>query len=272
MVSCLRTEMLWRSVIVLAVCAPAISFANPSVALGMYRFSFDKYRTGDGSDYVPRSVVKIVRSYDRVAVFHEYSPLDPGCGKVSAISVLLDEYVVLCGHLGGRHYTYKVFRETGSGPSSATLDAFDDVAPLVVGQDGSITTLVARRDMFPEQLHGPYYFPHVYALRADGSSFGFSAVFGGSVRSQYESYYRWILEHQDPLEYLPVAVAALVATQDKGFICPEMKRLKDAGSVKSDKEQDVGAAIRGWVGRLPSIGYPSFDLDICFGDSYGKLP
>ena len=153
------------------------SAAATSVDLEGYRFRFEPQPAevlALPPELAPRSTVSIsrLRADGDEPVYLQTLPLEPGCGKLPAISVLADRYVVLCGHFGGRHYTHQVFRIGALGPEATTLDAFDDPARLTVDAEGALIARISRRDVVPGHV-GPVYVPIDYRLQSDESSFGF---------------------------------------------------------------------------------------------------
>ncbi|WP_416757113.1 hypothetical protein ACNI65_13170 [Roseateles sp. So40a] len=151
--------------------------ATTSVDLKGYRFRFESQPAevlARPPELAPRSTVTIIRlrADGDEPVYLQTLPLEPGCGKLPAVSVLADRYVMLCGHFGGRHYTHQVFRIGALGPEATTLDAFDDPARLTVGADGAVIARISRRDVVPGRV-GSAYVPIDYLLQADESSFGF---------------------------------------------------------------------------------------------------
>lgn len=248
-----------------------IASAQTTERLGQYEISFAPRRLAGEKvpeDVAPKSEIRVtrVRSGGRDEILKESSSLDAGCGGVPAMGSIGDRYVVLCGHLGGRHYTYRVFRIGASGLESATLDTFDQAAPFEVDAKGRLTTLVTRRDQFPRELVGPFYFPVVYALHADESSFGFLPDFGETARPQYMKFYAWVRENKAVSQFLPVMLAALTAAQDRGATCREIKEWRSAELRKQGSADGFDSAIREWSRKLPSIGYPRFDSDTCQGE------
>ena len=253
--------------VALTLISPATAaLANGDAALEGYRIRFEanhlEGKDAD-SDDAPRSTIRIVRAIDDATVYLERSPLIPGCGRVPAVATLGRGRVALCGHLGGRHYTYRVFRAGQSGPEGTSLDTFDQAEPLSIDDAGRVTTLVGRRDQFPGELVGPLYFPYVYALHEDPSSFGFVPTFDLSAKSRYLDFYAWMKANQDPAQFLPVMLAALIATQDRASICREIKAWRKGGLQKRHDMKSVDGAIRYWSARLPEIGYPKFNLNAC---------
>lgn len=254
------------ALLALALTSSLAVAAENSARLGPYQVRFDPVPPQDqavDSEYASRSVVTITRASTAEVWTKEWSAFEPGCGAIPAVSSVGDRYLALCGHLGGRHYTYRLMRIGGGGTESATLDAFDQASPLIADAHGAITTLVLRRDVFPGELVGPIYFPYVYAVRSDASTFGFEPVFGANVKAQYMSFYDWTLANKDRSEFLPVLLASLVATQDKAVICRGVKELKKQEREKNGKTDTLDKALRTWSARLPTIGYPKFNLNHC---------
>ena len=254
------------ALIALAAGAPLSGTAGTSAQLGGYRIQFktqSQERSTKAAELMPQSVIEITRAGSGAPIYKEQSLLEPGCGKVPAAALVTDQYVALCGHLGGRHYTHRVFRIGSAGPESATLDAFDDPAPMKADARGVLTALVARRDQFPGELVGPLYFPYVYALRADDSTFGFVPTFGLGVKQQYLDYYSGIRASQDLSQFLPVLLAALIATQDPELICQEVQQWRRDQLEAKGNTNAFDSAIRHWVAKLPVVGYPAFDLTRC---------
>ncbi len=234
--------------------------------LGVYNIAFQRISSANlpgAGDINPQSELTIAVGNEPVLLLRELTSFEPGCGAVPAISAVGKTYLVLCGHLGGRHYTYRVLRVGGGGVESATLDAFDRAAPLTTDTQGSIATLVLRRDEFPGSLTGPVYFPFVYALRSDRSRFGFEPVFGDPFKAQYLAFYTQTLAAGNRSEALPALLSALLATRDAEVICREVKKLVASAQYGSVGLNRPAATLRLWSERLTAVGYPSFDLSGC---------
>ncbi|WP_343629926.1 hypothetical protein [Roseateles sp.] len=245
-----------------------VAVAETVGKLGEYEVRFAPWRAkGErmSGDFVPRAVIQVTRGRTggRDEILKELSPLEPGCGEVPALASLADRYVVLCGHLGGRHFTYRVFRLGAGGLESTALDAFDQASPLVIDAQDRITTLVTRRDQFPSELKGPLYFPFVYALHADESGMGFAPAFDEAARPQYLQFYEWTKANKNLSQFLPVMLAALVASRDQKAICREIKEWGTGEQQKRGRTVPVDRVIDDWAKRLPSIGYPHFDFNSC---------
>ena len=130
------------------------------------------------------------------------------------------------------------------------------------GQEG-LGVLLPPQTTFPGELVGPLYFPYVYALRADDSTFGFVPTFGLGVKQQYLDYYSGIRASQDLSQFLPVLLAALIATQDPELICQEVQQWRRDQLEAKGNTNAFDSAIRHWVAKLPVVGYPAFDLTRC---------
>ena len=120
------------------------------------------------------SRISVLRADGR-AVYAEDTPLQAGCGEIAPISQLTPQLVALCGTLGGRHATYKVFRQVGATLEMATLDLQDGNKPLVIGRDGRARGLVMRRDVFPG-MTGARYFPDRKSTHLNSSHPAISSI------------------------------------------------------------------------------------------------
>lgn len=241
----------------------ALALASNAVGgLGPYRVSFEALAAVD-AEYSPRSVITITNRFLKEPVSRELSSFTPGCGDVPAIAALSEQYIALCGHLGGRHYTYRLLRVGGAGLESASLDTFDKASPLVFNSNGALETLVLRRDKLPGKVVGPIYFPYVYVLRSDPSSFGFFPIYGEPVKSTYLNFYNRTFQSTSSSQSLPALLAALLATQDKQFICGEVKNLKNNWSGSPGEVAPFDEVLQFWGRELPKLGYPTFDFNHC---------
>lgn len=222
-------------------------------------FTFEKSQNSDRSiDSEHLSTVLVKKNGSRAEIYKQVSTLQPGCGTISKLQKLEENLVATCGHLGGRHYTYRFYRMGASGIDVTTLDAFD-VIPEIYRSNGAISLLVILRDRFPE-ITGPVYFPYVYKLHRDENTFGFHLDYGIDSREQYEKFYSTI-KTKDNESYLPVKVATLMAIQDKSFVCHELSEI--AKNAKGEKLRSLQNSIEKWMAKLPSIGYPTFNLNDC---------
>lgn len=241
-----------------------VSFASNAVdGLGPYQVHFEALPTSADAEYVPRSVITVTRTLHQDTVSRELSFFTPGCGDVPAVSAHGGTYVALCGHLGGRHYTYRLFRLGGAGLESVTLDAFDRAFPLSDSPGGGVETMVLRRDELPGANMGPIYLPHMYRLRLDPSSFGFAPIYGAAVKSRYMDYYARTLEQTEWSQSFPALVAALMATEDPALICGEVKKLKRGWRGAAGEAPSFDDTLQKWSKQLPTLGYPTFDFTIC---------
>ncbi len=224
-------------------------------------FTFEKSLNRDRSiDSEYLSTISVKRNGSNAEIYKQVSTLLPGCESISKLQKLEENLVAICGHLGGRHYTYKFYRVGASGPEVATLDAFD-VAPQIAHHksDGTVSLLVILRDRFSD-ITGPVYFPYVYKLHRDESAFGFYLDYSASSREQYEKFYATIKTKNDT-SYLPVKIATLMAIQDKSFVCRELNEIAKNGEGKN--HGSLQNSIEKWMEKLPSIGYPTFNLNDC---------
>lgn len=252
----------------LAAGATGAAFAATEIELDGHRIRFERTGVDIASaalESMPSSLITVTRIGGSSPIYTERSSLIPGCEGVPTISLIAGRYAALCGHLGGRHYTYRVFRIGGSGPEVATLDAFDVAAPLLVDGQGGIMTRVARRDQFPGELVGPVYFPYVYALHADASTFGFAPTFGEGAKRHYVHVYAWHKANDGLALMLPAMLAALMATQDRALICKEVAQWKSGTAANGGDVVALENTIRQWSAKLPAIGYPAFDVTRCSG-------
>lgn len=262
-----KHQMPLKSFMSLLVLNAGLVCAAPSdsnkVELDGYQFNFELNKEIDKNiDVEKQSRILVTRGNVKTPILFENTNLIPGCGKNPALQKLGNNYVAACGNLGGRHYTYKIFRIAASGLESATLDAFDNANELTVEADGSLSILVTLRDQFPGELNGPAYFPYVYKLVANNVTFGFERQFGADAKKQYENYYSWLKSSNknDP-NSLPLKIAALIATQDKEFVCHEINAIRKGGDVKDS--ETLEKALDHWIKALPKIGYPLFNLKDC---------
>ena len=200
--------------------------------------------------------ITIRRDDGQELVYEEDTDLRPGCGDEPAVEYLGGDFVALCGHLGGRHYTKTVFRLTPAPVPLAQLDFFDTPAPIGLDRNGILRTRVLRRDVF-RGVTGPEYFPYVYSLDETDTPPVFAPDFSASARPIYLDYYETLRREGQPTEHYREMVAALVAGGDVRFACRELGELKRAlpGSVD----------LRKWVRTLPQGGYPAFDVRSCKG-------
>ncbi|WP_462164357.1 hypothetical protein [Pseudoalteromonas xiamenensis] len=224
-------------------------------------FTFEKSQNHDRSiDAEHLSTVLVKRIGSETEVFKQVSTLQPGCEAIPKLKKLEDNLVATCGHLGGRHYIYRFYRVGASGIEVATVDAFDFI-PEVYSTNGSVSLLVKLRDQLSE-ITGPVYFPYVYKLHRDQSAFGFHLDYGIGSREQYEKFYSTI-KTKDNESYLPAKVATLMAIQDKRFVCHELSEI--AKNAKGETHRNLQNSIEKWMAKLPSIGYPTFNLNDCQG-------
>ena len=206
---------------------------------------------------------RITLKHGKSVLMTQHTGLMPGCGKVPALSLVADKYVALCGNLGGRHYTYQVIGFDGPEPRIAVLDALDDATPLKATADGDVTALVARRDLLPRDVAGAIYFPLVYRLRKDPSAFGFVPVFDAGARADYAGYYAWLKDNKrNNPDFRPALIAALVATQDKNFICKELAGIDQQGG-NTSKDIKAKSGAQHWIDKLHAVGYPQFNRAQC---------
>lgn len=154
--------------------------AATSVDLEGYRFRFESQPAevlARPPELAPRSLISVhvLRERGEELVLSKASQMEPGCRELPAITLIANRYVAVCGHLGGRHYMYTLFRIGADGPLGAMLDAYDDPPRLTIDAKGGITARIARRDMLPGVV-GPVYLPFTYRLEDDDATFGFTRV------------------------------------------------------------------------------------------------
>jgi len=200
--------------------------------------------------------ITIRREDGQEIVYEEDTDLRPGCGDEPAVEYLGGDFVALCGHLGGRHYTKTVFRLTPEPAPLAQLDFFDTPAPIGLDRNGILRTRVLRRDVF-RGVTGPEYFPYVYSLDETDMQPVFAPDFSASARPIYLDYYETLRREGQPAEHYREMVAALVAAGDVRFACRELAELRRALPGAVD--------LRKWVRTLPQGGYPAFDVRGCKG-------
>lgn len=223
-------------------------------------FTFEQSANTDKSiDAEYQSTISVKKKGADSEIYKQVSTLEPSCGKVPKFQKLNENLIALCGHLGGRHYTYKFFRISASGPEVTTLDSFDGAPEIVNTNNGSISLLVIMRDRFSE-ITGPVYFPYVYQLYSDENAFGFHLDYGVNSRQQYRKFYADI-KSTDDKNYLPVKIATLMAIQDEKFVCDEIKEIKQKAENKN--AGSLQNSIEKWMKKLPSVGYPTFNLNDC---------
>ena len=123
------------------------------------------------------------------------------------------------------------------------------------------------RDRFPE-ITGPLYFPYVYRLYSDQSAFGFHVDYSLDSRQQYKKFYTDI-KSEDNKYLLPVKIAALMAIQEEKFVCGEISEIRNNAnshndaSLQNSTDKSTYKSIDQWIDKLPSIGYPPFNLNNC---------
>ncbi len=216
-------------------------------------------------------------------IYQEKFTSVPGCAKFPTISryptkadVEYDSFVVLCGSDGGRHETIKAFMRgvTALDIKTASLD-FQDSFPNLAYDDrhGFYAAKVYKRVLVDDVGYGTMEYATAYRLLIDDTVFGFVPVFGAPMEQFYFGYY---LELKDEIvrrktastnngghdddgallgDYVGPMLGALVATENAGRICPEMRIFKSFGLNLQD--------LQAWRKRLASIGYPDFNFDSC---------
>lgn len=225
-------------------------------------FTFEKSQNRDRSiDSEHLSTILVKKNGSEAEIYKQVSTLQPGCEAIPKLQKLEENLVATCGHLGGRHYTYRFYRLGASGLDATTLDAFDVAPEIAYKGNGSVSLLVMLRDRFPE-ITGPVYFPFVYKLHRDESAFGFHLDYSVSSREQYEKFYTTI-KTKDNESYLPVKIATLMAIQDKSFVCHELSEIAKNAKGKGEMHGSLQNSIEKWMVKLPSIGYPTFNLNDC---------
>lgn len=254
-----RTHLLTVALLTLPAAAHAATQPAASLEFRGYTVSYVATPGPGDSEHGGRITLKRGKS----TLMTQHTGLMPGCGKVPAVSLVADKYVALCGHLGGRHYTYQLIGFDGPEPRIAVLDALDDATPLKVAANGDVTALVARRDLLPRDVAGPIYFPFVYRLRQDPSAFGFTQVFDAGARADYAGYYAWLKDNKsNNPDFRPALLAALVATQDKNFICKELAGIDQHGG-NASKDMKAKSDVQHWIDKLHAVGYPQFNRAQC---------
>jgi hypothetical protein len=242
----------------LAAIALQASAQNAVMTQDGHTFSYqERIQTapGDLQGEVVGTIV-ITREDGQEIVYEEETALRPGCGDEPAVEYLGGDFVALCGHLGGRHYTKTVFRLTPEPAPLAQLDFFDAPAPVGIDRNGILRTRVLRRDVF-RGVTGPVYFPYVHSLDATAAQPVFAADFSASARPIYLDYYETLRREGQPAEHYREMAAALVAAGDVRFACRELGELKRALPASVD--------LRQWLRTLPQGGYPVFDVRGCKG-------
>ena len=209
--------------------------------------------------------ISLRRTADQQLLWLENTPLRPGCGKLPAVSAINADFVSICGHLGGRHYTQKIVLTRGNFPTMASVDQYDLPSPARIAADGTLSIDVLRRDMFPEELTGPHLFPFVYRLHRDAVTFGFALSFDKDAAERYWQHYQDSRQAAHLAGVLPEMLAALLASQARQPICAELADIETA-LMHDDKQLDQTGARKlmlSWLQKLPGIGYPAFKQPAC---------
>lgn len=199
-------------------------------------------------------VIHVTREDGLVSIYQEKTALRPGCGDEPGAEYVGGDFVALCGHLGGRHYTKTLFRLTPEPAPVAQLDYYDSPAPIGIDRHGVLRTRVLRRDVF-SGVTGPAYFPFVYALDGGADKPAFRRDFSAAARPLYVDYYETLKREGKPRVHYRAMAAALVASGDKGFACRELRALQ--------KVLPASVDLPGWLRTLPRAGYPGFELSSC---------
>ncbi|AVR94982.1 hypothetical protein [Pseudoduganella armeniaca] len=201
-------------------------------------------------------VIHVTREDGLVSIYQEKTALRPGCGDEPGAEYVGGDFVALCGHLGGRHYTKTLFRLTPEPAPVAQLDYYDNPAPIGIDRHGFLRTRVLRRDVFPG-VTGPVYFPFVYVLDGAADKPAFRRDFSVTARPLYLDYYEALKREGRPRVHYRAMAAALVAAADTVFACRELRALQKALPASVD--------LPGWLRTLPRAGYPGFELAGCKG-------
>ena len=257
-----------KLIVALALLQGMTAYAGEARSNG-YTVRYDERIEEASGDLHGESVgsIRLTRASDQALVWQENTPLRPGCGAIPAVTLLSDQFVALCGHLGGRHYTQRIMLLEGNTPGMASVDQYDAPSPVRVEGDGALAIDVVRRDLFPGELTGPHYFPTVYRLHRDAVTFGFVPSFDAASAGRYWQHYRATRQAAPAAAVLPELLASLLAAQSgKQSICGELDAIA-AELQGSVAPQGPGARtlMLDWLRKLPASGYPAFDGQACPG-------
>jgi hypothetical protein len=226
-----------------------------------YSFRFEERIDKTKGDLYGQTVghISIVRLADNSLVYSEDTALRPGCDELPAIKLINDRYLSLCGHLGGRHYTQQIISLDML--HKAKLDMHDMPRQVEVDANGQLVVLVSLRDLFSD-LQGPIYFPMIYKSYRDQVTFGFQRNFDADVSIHYLRYYDQLKLNEATVHQIPAMLAALMASQNKKFVCAEIPRIESILQKKlADKKPS--ATVKIWLARLQAYGYPAIDTEKC---------
>ena len=258
-----------KLIVALALMQGMTAYAGEARSNG-YTVRYDERIEEASGDLHGESVgsIRLTRASDQTLVWQENTPLRPGCGAIPAVTLLSDQFVALCGHLGGRHYTQKIILMQGNTPGMVSVDQFDTPSPVRVEGDGTLALDVLRRDLFPGELTGPHYFHTVYRLQRDAATFGFVPSFEAESAERYWQQYRATRQAAPAAAVLPELLASLLAAQSgKQPICGELAAiaadLQHGGQIPD--AQGARTLMLGWLHKLPAIGYPAFNMQACAG-------
>lgn len=223
-------------------------------------------------------------------IYEEITGLDPRlgmCGRFPMLSKLplkvpgIKEstyekkwLVVFCGSSAGHHQTLKIFiRDLAFDQiKSATLDYGDTIPNLALNNKGSsYIAKVYRRILFPKSNSGLQNCLLFYKLHLDHNLFSFIPAFEKEITNLYSDNYRKqksVFEEKigkQPFENTLAIfnqnagsmLSSLLATQDKTYICSELKTFITYG-IKVD-------GLQRWIMEIGKIGYPEFNIDTCGG-------
>ena len=142
---------------------------------------------------------------------------------------------------------------------NATLE-FGSSTPNLedIDGDGFYEAKVYRRILFDDIGYSRLSYLTVYKLNIDETLFGFVPTFGGSISKTYFDYYMSLKQRAEKSDLQDVAgpmLAALLAIQDEGRICKEVKTSVLSKLTNKD--------LHDWGRRLSELGYPSFTFDKC---------
>jgi hypothetical protein len=242
----------------LAACVCPAAAQNAVLTHAGHTFSYqESLETAEGDlQGEVIGVIHVTREDGLVSIYQEKTALRPGCGDEPGAEYIGGDFVALCGHLGGRHYTKTLFRLTPEPAPVAQLDYFDSPAPIGIDRQGILRTRVLRRDVFPG-VTGPVYFPFVYALDGAADKPAFRRDFGAGARALYVDYYEALKREGQPRVHYRAMAAALVASGDKAWACRDLQSLQRALPASVD--------LARWLRTLPRAGYPGLALKDCKG-------